>query len=96
VNLPPATLAGTAAVAVVFLGIAIIVLRRSLLAVAFGVALATLGLALGAHLVGAAEVAGVVVAVGVAGAIGLSSAAVAVHRRRGADFVDELRELGGG
>ncbi len=92
----PAVVAGVAAAAVIVVGVAIVVLRRSLLAVAFGTALATLGLVVGAGLAGDRAAAGAILAAGVVAVVGLTSAAVAVHRRRGADFIDELRELGGG
>ena len=92
----PAVVAGVAAAAVAVVGVAIVVLRRSLLAVAFGTALTTLGLVVGAGLAGDRAAAGAILAAGVAAVVGLTSAAVAVHRRRGADFIDELRELGGG
>jgi len=88
-----AALAG-AAVAVVALALSL--LRRSLLAVAFGQGLGALGLALAAGVLGHRPLAGLIVAAGVSTSIALSAAAVAVYRRRGADFVDELRELGGG
>jgi hypothetical protein len=94
--LSPAVVAGVAAAAVIVVGVAIVVLRRSLLAVAFGTALATLGLVVGAGLAGDRAAAGAILAAGVVAVVGLTSAAVAVHRRRGADFIDELRELGGG
>jgi hypothetical protein len=94
--LTPAVVAGVAAAAVAVVGVAIVVLRRSLLAVAFGTALTTLGLVVGAGLAGDRAAAGAILAAGVAAVVGLTSAAVAVHRRRGADFIDELRELGGG
>ena len=92
----PLALAGAAAAAVVVLGVSVCILRRSLLAVAFGAGLATLGLALGAGLVGDEQAAGLILVGGLVAAVTLSASAVAVYRRRGADFIDELRELGGG
>jgi hypothetical protein len=82
--------------AVVVVAVAICILRRSLLALAFGNGLGTLGLALAAGALGRFAEAGLIVAAGVTTSVGLAAAAVAVYRRRGADFVDELRELGGG
>jgi len=75
--------------------LAVLVLRRSLLASAVGVAQACLALAYVAAVQGRLDLA---IAIGVAGVgivIGLAGAAVAVHRRRGTDHVDELRELQG-
>ncbi len=75
--------------------LAILVLRRSLLASAVGVAQGCLGLAYVAAMEGRVDLAVAIGVAGVALVIGLAGAAVAVHRRRGTDHVDELRELQG-
>jgi hypothetical protein len=82
--------------AVALVALAMCVLRRSLLALAVGSGLGALGLALALGVLGHEATAVVVVGAGVSSSALLASVAVAVHRRRGADFVDELREMGGG
>jgi Ca2+/H+ antiporter len=82
--------------AVVVLALVSCVLRRSLIALAFGQGLGALGLALAAGALGRLDQAALIVAAGVVASVTLTAAAVAVYRRRGADFADELRELGGG
>ncbi|MDP2344226.1 MAG: hypothetical protein Q8O67_24925 [Deltaproteobacteria bacterium] len=76
-------------------GCAVVLLRRSLVAVALGGQLGSLGLALTAGSQGQLGGAAVVVVAGAAVSFAVVAAAVAVHRRRGADHVDELRELRG-
>lgn len=82
-------------VLVVGLALASLLLRRSLLAAAGAVGQAGLALGLLAGRISGASSAAVVVAVAAAIAVTLCGAAVAVHRRRGSDHVDELRELQG-
>jgi hypothetical protein len=91
-----AVVAALAGVVVAVVAVAVVLLRRSLFAVAFGIDLGALGLALAAGAAGRPVTAAVIVAAGVAGSVVVAASAVAVYRRRGADFVDELRELGGG
>jgi hypothetical protein len=77
------------------IALAILILRRSLLASAVGVGQGCLGLAHVAVCRGRVDLAVAIGVTGVAVVIGLAAAAVAVHRRRGIDHVDELRELQG-
>ena len=81
--------------AVVVVGVVVLLLRRSLIAVAVGGQLASLGLALAAGSQGRLDAAVVLVVAGAAVSFVVTGAAVAVHRRRGSDHVDELRELRG-
>ena len=76
-------------------GCAMVLLRRSLLAIALAAQVSMLGLALAAGSQGQLGVAAVLVVAGAAVSLTVVGAAVAVHRRRGADHVDELRELRG-
>lgn len=80
---------------IVGVALAVLILRRSFVAAAAGVGLATEALAWMAATSGASEAAMVVLAVGVGLVIGLVGAGIGVHRRRGSDHVDELRELQG-
>ena len=82
-------------VALVGIGAVVLLLRRSLIAVAMGGQMAALGAALAVGARGAVDVAAVIVVAARASAVVVTAAAVAVHRRRGADHVDELRELRG-
>lgn len=84
-----------AGLALFTLGLVVLLLRRSLVAVALGGQLGTLGLGLAAGSQGQLAAAAVVVCAGAALSFVVSAAAVAVHRRRGSDHVDELRELRG-
>ena len=76
-------------------GCAMLLMRRSLIAMAVAGQLASLGLALCAGSQGNLQAAAVVVVAGAAVSLVVVGTAVAVHRRRGADHVDELRELRG-
>ena len=75
--------------------VAMLILRRSLIAAAVAVGVVVQGLGWGAAVIGRTEDAVVIVVVGVVVASCLAAAAIAVHRRRGLDHVDELRELQG-
>jgi NADH:ubiquinone oxidoreductase subunit K len=81
--------------AVFALGVVVLLLRRSLIAVGLGGQMATLGLGLVLGVQGRLAAAVVIVVAGAAVALVVTAAAVAVHRRRGSDHVDELRELRG-
>ena len=83
------------AVIVVVIALATLILRRSLIAAAAAVGQASLGLGLLAGVQGRVVEVAVVVGGGVALVCILCAVAVAVHRRRGSDHVDELRELQG-
>lgn len=83
------------AAVVVFVALATLILRRSLIAAAAAVGQACLGLGLFAAVQGRPVAVAVVVGCGVALVCTLCAVAVAVHRRRGSDHVDELRELQG-
>ncbi len=89
--------AAVVAVALLVVGIAVatMILRRSLIAAAVAVGMVGQGLAWGAAALGRETTALVLVTMSVAAAAGLAGAAIAVHRRRGIDHVDELRELQG-
>jgi hypothetical protein len=75
--------------------VALLILRRSLIGAAVAVGIVVQGLGWGAATAGRTEDAVVIVVVGVVVASCLAAAAIAVHRRRGLDHVDELRELQG-
>ncbi len=90
-----AELAAVVAVAVVLVALGTLILRRSLIAAAAAVGQACLGLGLLAAVQGRFIVVAVVVGAGTALVCTLCAVAVAVHRRRGSDHVDELRELQG-
>jgi len=83
------------AAVVVMVALATLILRRSLIAAAAAVGQACLGLGLLAAVQGRADAVAVIVSSGVALVCALCAVAVAVHRRRGSDHVDELRELQG-
>jgi NADH:ubiquinone oxidoreductase subunit K len=93
----PSDVALVSGLALVVVGVAVatLILRRSLIASAVAVGLMMQGLAWGAAAGGQEALAGVLVAVGVTVVAALAAAAIAVHRRRGTDHVDELRELQG-
>lgn len=93
----PGDVALVSGLALVIVGVAVatLILRRSLIATAVAVGLMMQGLAWGAAARGHEALAGVLVAVGVTVVAALAAAAIAVHRRRGIDHVDELRELQG-
>ena len=88
-------LGASIAAVVVVIALGTLILRRSLIAAAAAIGQASLGLGLLAAVQGRVVAAGVVVGAGVALVSILCAAAVAVHRRRGSDHVDELRELQG-
>jgi hypothetical protein len=83
------------AVGIVVVSLATAVLRRSLLAGAAALGQASLALAALAMAQGRVGAAVVVAGTGLALVTTLCAVAVAVHRRRGSDHVDELRELQG-
>lgn len=83
------------AAAIVVVSLATAVLRRSLLAAAAAIGQASVGLAAIALAQGRPTVAVVLGGSGLALVTTLCAVAVAVHRRRGSDHVDELRELQG-
>lgn len=86
-----------AAVALLIVGVAVaaLILRRSLIGAAVAAGMMGQALAWGAAATGREEMAVVLVAMTLVIATALAGAAIAVHRRRGIDHVDELRELQG-
>ncbi|HEY1097753.1 MAG TPA: hypothetical protein VGF99_02450 [Myxococcota bacterium] len=94
-TLQPVDAAAIVAAVVVVVAVATAILRRSLIAAAAAVAEASLGLGMLAGVHGRADLVAVVVGAGIALVAVICGTAVAVHRRRGSDHVDELRELQG-
>ncbi len=90
-----AVLVATVALVIVGVAVATLILRRSLIAAAVAVGMVGQGLAFGAAASGREGLAIVLMAMALVVATGLAGAAIAVHRRRGIDHVDELRELQG-